>query len=64
MGAKFYDCYWDTTKWYFKTGSLLIQVITRTGFTVKGIDHCGKGLAAKETITYVGNPIQDTLCGS
>ena len=32
-GAKIYvcyDCYWDMTKW-----SLIIQVVTRTGFTVE-----------------------------
>ena len=29
-----YDCFWDMTKWS-KTGGHLIQVVTRTGFTVE-----------------------------
>ena len=33
-GAKIYDCCWGMTKWSLKTGGLLVQVVTRTGFTV------------------------------
>ena len=37
-GAKIYVCYdccWDMTKWSLKTSGLLIQVVTRIGFTVQ-----------------------------